>query len=384
MAARYWIGGGTNSNWNASPTTNWSATSGGVVRVAAPTSADDVTFDGAGANGNTASIISATITCLSFTVTSGYTNTITHNAVLTVAGNVTLNTSYTIAGSSSMTISAASTITSGGKTWPNAITFSGSNTKTLVGDFIVTGTFTQSGTCVINKTTTETFTVGGLTLQTTSCSGTAKIIIKGGTIAASSSFPISNDIDLDGNITISAATFRVNGGTITYVSGTITTTGSTLSLVNGITLNTNGMTWSDISLTGDLTLNSLLTVSGTLSIVAGTSNVFAGSSGFTVGTLSILHVDARTVSLKEGVTYTVTSSLSAYTSRNGASLLFTSAHASTKAILTLVNPSTCNCLANFTRIDASGGRTINTFNGTITDCLNIREFHDLQTYSSGT
>jgi hypothetical protein len=36
-------------------------------------------------------------------------------------------------------------------------------------------------------------------------------------------------------------------------------------------------------------------------------------------------------------------------------------------------------LSNFTRIDASNGRTIRSFNGTITDCLNIVGFTDIAT-----
>jgi hypothetical protein len=228
--------------------------------VAAPTVADDVTFDGAGTNGNTAAIISATISCLSFTVTSGYTNTITHNAVLTIAGNITLNTSYTIAGSSAITISASSTIVTGGKVWPNSVTLSN-------------------------------------------------------------------------------------------------TTGLTY------TINTN-------------TFNIL----GTLTIGTGAVTTFAGTAGFTVATLSCANTTATTINFKESITYTITASFSCSASRVGSIVLFTSSHASTRANLVMPNngSNTCNVLASFTRIDASGGRTINTFNGTLVDVVNIREFHDFQ------
>lgn len=38
MADRYWVGG--SGSWNATTTTNWSATSGGLGGASAPTSAD--------------------------------------------------------------------------------------------------------------------------------------------------------------------------------------------------------------------------------------------------------------------------------------------------------------------------------------------------------
>jgi len=42
MATRYWVGTGT---WDASSTSNWSASSGGATGVSVPTTADDVIFD---------------------------------------------------------------------------------------------------------------------------------------------------------------------------------------------------------------------------------------------------------------------------------------------------------------------------------------------------
>ena len=44
MADRYWVGG--SGTWDAATTTNWSETSGGAGGASAPTSADDVYFDG--------------------------------------------------------------------------------------------------------------------------------------------------------------------------------------------------------------------------------------------------------------------------------------------------------------------------------------------------
>lgn len=392
MAARFWVGGHpTNDNWNqaGSGTTNWSATSGGAGGASVPTSTDDVTFDGAG-GGNSTATISATITVLSFTVTGGYTSTITHNAVLTVAGNVTLNTSYTIAGSSGLTINATSTITSGGKTWPNAVTFSGALvTKTLVGNFTILGTLTCSGSSqTINKTTTETLTVGGLTVSENT-NGTIDLYLTGGTWShtAVSNKKLGVNLFIQGNVTL-GATVVYGTNTLTYVSGTVdaTTNSSTLYVYESCTLDTNGINWNNITLSnqasgGTVTLNSNLSISNTLELL--TNNyTFAGSYGLSCGVFSCTSTSAVTLTLKEAITYTVTSALTANTTRNGSSLLFTSSHASTKAILTLQNGATCNCLADFGRIDASNGRPIRTFNGTVTDCINVQEFHDLKTITS--
>lgn len=51
MATRYWVGG--NGTWDASTTTNWSATSGGAGGASAPTSTDDVVFDTGSGGGAT-------------------------------------------------------------------------------------------------------------------------------------------------------------------------------------------------------------------------------------------------------------------------------------------------------------------------------------------
>lgn len=518
MAARYWIGGGTNSNWNASPTTNWAATSGGAVRVAIPTSADDVFFDGAGASGNTNSTISATITCKSLTITAGYTATMTHNAVLTVAGNWNYSNTYTIAGSSGLTQSAAGTITSG-QTWPNALTFSSTATRTLVNNLVVTGLVTGGGGFTLNKTTSEILKCnGGFTSSGgISFAGTSKIVFGGGTCSSTTRFDISCDIDgtcTIGNLAIGTSTFTYISGTITitggttltiggsgsstgvlnvssvtwnnvtfsssgtttwtltsdlninglltigtqyavnkttsekitvaggltnsgvlgsiggtaeiimtggtwtgsttsgvfspltfngnvtlsancvfgnntikYLSGTITTTGNTLGIANGsTTFDTNGITWNNITLSNTsaytYTINSTLTINGVLTLGTGATTIFAGTAGFTCATLSQIGTGATTITLKESVTYTVTSAITCNTTRVGSILTFTSAHASTKAILTLNNGATCAVLANFTRIDASGGRPIRSFNGTITDCNNIISITDLP--STGT
>jgi len=290
-ASRYWVGGGASANWSATSNTNWGSTSGGSNNASVPTSTDDVTFDGAGTNGNTNSTISADITILSLNITSGYTSTMTHNAVLTIAGNWTFGTSYTIAGTSGVTISATSTITSGGKTWPLDVTFAGgSTTKTIVGDFAINGSLIIIANNTINKTTSEKINVyGGFIVNSAILTGsTIDIYLRGGTWSGSGNINII--LFLNGNITISGSvSFAI--GTLNYSSGTITTTGSTLTIQGtATTLNTNGVTWNNIisnvtaktiTLSSNLLINGLLTISGTTTLNKTTSETFTIGGGLT-------------------------------------------------------------------------------------------------------
>ena len=59
MADRYWVGG--SGTWDSSSTTNWSTTSGGAGGASAPTSADNVFFDGNSGSGTIT--VSANVSC---------------------------------------------------------------------------------------------------------------------------------------------------------------------------------------------------------------------------------------------------------------------------------------------------------------------------------
>lgn len=379
MATRFWVGGGSSANWSAITPTNWSATSGGANNASVPGASDDVTFDGAG-TGNSNSTISASVTILSLNITSGYTATMTHNigTVLTIAGNWTRGANYTIAGAGSITISAASTITSNGKTWPNAVTFSGANTKTLADASVFTGNLIILGATVLNGFTLQ---VGGLAMSL-ALSGTTVLTISGGTWSGVQA--LSLNTNLAGNVTISG-TVTYHTGTLSYVSGTITTTGSTLVTSLATTFNTAGMTWNNIniaSISGNITINSLLSITGTFTLPTTNSMSFLGTAGWTAATATSASISATVITFKNGNTYTVTNALNWFGGRIGAAPTFTSDHATLRAILTLQQGATNNLLMNFTRIDASAGRTIRTFNGVVTDSPNVQSFSDLLTTSS--
>ena len=377
MASRYWVGGGSTQNWAATGNTNWSATSGGANNASVPTSLDDVIFDVN--SGALPSTIGANITVLSLTITSGYTGTMTHTGTVTVAGSITFGANYTIAGAAGITSSGTGSITSNGKVFPNSVSFLGAVTRTIVGTWSILGSLNMGAASTMNGS--DVIIGNGVTVAST-WSGTSNVYLTGGTWSGGGQVQLTS-FNIQGNVTL-GATVTIGGACIlNYVSGTVTTTGSTLFLGLGSTptLNTAGIVWNNITLNGTntVTLTSALTATGTLATTTGaTSNTFAGAFGFTVGTLNILSVDARILTLANGVTYVVTTSLNAADSRTGSKFLFTSDHATIKAILYIGLSASCNTNASFTRIDASKGRTIASFNGVITDCTNIISYSDVK------
>jgi len=118
MANRYWVGGGSSANWDATGNTNWGSASNTRDNASVPTAADDVIFDNS-ANGNSPCTINGTPVCRSITTTA-YTNTITHSAAVTLSigdgtagsGNVALafgTFTYTLGNAATSAISFIST-----------------------------------------------------------------------------------------------------------------------------------------------------------------------------------------------------------------------------------------------------------------------------------
>lgn len=400
-ASRYWQKQNASFNWNATGPTNWGSSSGVSDGASVPTSVDDVIFDGVGANGNINSTISANITILSLTFTSGYTATVTENAtiVLTVAGNFTDNTahSWTInsTATGALTISAASTITSNGKIFPGSATFSGGNTKVFIGDWTINGLFTSNpGTQTLNKTTNEVFYCNGYFNSNSTTTGTITIRIIGGNISTQFNTPIItvNEIILDGNITFGGVhyTYTWSVPNFKYVSGTISNANLvTLSPTSSVTYNwdLNPIIFGVINFSNTQNFNLIsklnaTTISGSLNIIL----TFSGNFGFECSNFNFIIVNGNNITLKEGITYLVNSSfqLYAYGNYTTTTSALISSSLTNRAFLILKNGATNISNARFTRINATGGRTINTWNSTVTDCLNVRSFTDLQTVATST
>lgn len=184
------------------------------------------------------------------------------------------------------------------------------------------------------------------------------------TINHSQQLTVSGNITLGANYTITGSGLLVIGA-----SSVITTNGKVWP--NSVTLtSTTGQTYS---------LADTFNILGTLTVGTGAVTTFTGNAGFTCGTLLNQSTSSTTVNLKDGLTYTIQNSLNCYTTRVGSALLFTSSDPSNRSFVTLNFGATCQCLANFTRIDATGGRPIRTFNGVVVDSPGVISFFDLRT-----
>jgi len=373
VATRFWRGT-TSANW--SDTNNWAATSGGATPATVPTSADTVTLDSAG--NNPCTINGTTNNCLSFTLSTGYTSIVTNNCTsLTIAGNVSIATGATLTQTAgTWIINATCAFTSNGLTIPYPITLNAFTMTLTGGNLTLSGGFTSGGNCNL---TSNTLNIAGSTLTVTNSIGGSSNIVFGttGSPTWTGAGIISNanlTINTSGTLTISGT---VNyQGTLTYTAGTVVTTGSTLTLPSTCTLNTAGISWNNVSITGNgatYTINSLLTVTGTLLFSTGSYTV-TGSSTFTTAILTWMPNTVRTLSLKSTTTYTVTTQIN-LVPMFGSAATVQSITATSAALLNYSGArSGQNILyTSFTDINASGGNTLFDYvGGTLTRTTNIQ------------
>lgn len=381
MASRYWVGPHLGT-WATAA--NWSATSGGAGGAGIPTSTDDVIFDNNSGTGT--SRIGSAIAILSLTITSGYTGTIDHSAVVTLTGNVTLGANYTIIGAAGMVFNGSGTYTSNGKAWPNTLTFqTASSVKTFADDWSIGGAMTNSANGSVTYNGGTVTLLNSLSVSNTADAmlGTTVFVLKGGTLGGNGA--IRCRLDLDGNIAIGGSSLDLNTGAIlNYVSGTVTHSG-TIILNNAVTLNTGPVIFDNIQIASSagasITLNSNF-IATNVSLTSAFFVSFLGTAGFTFNNLSSPGiVSAVALTLTAGNNYRVKNSLDLSYSRRGSKMIVTSSHATNKVSFVIDNGATMALLADLTRIDASGGRTLNSFAGTITDCINCQSFTDLLTIS---
>jgi len=291
--------GGVNNNW--STIGNWSQ---GTV----PTASDGYVtrFDATSPN----CIIDASSVCNSINFT-GYTNTITFNGHLTVSGDITLENTMTIAGIYNLYVNNTATLTSDGKSFPNGFNFIATKTYTLADDWNV-GRLTLA----VNSPT-----INGNTITTVDCitntygtvaQGTTTIIISGSWTCSTASY-IKNNVTFNsaGTITISGNIYY-NTGILTYTAGTIDWTGGTLN-VGTCTLNLGGQTLNNFNIrdaSAVVTLASGFTVGGTFTNTATTGahqSILSSSSPtqravILSGTATLNYLDATDIDSSGGLT----------------------------------------------------------------------------------
>jgi hypothetical protein len=318
MADRYWVAGGT-GNYNS--TTNWSATSGGASGASVPVAADNVFFNALSGVGT--ATINVASSCRDLNLT-GFIGTIVFNSNLALngtvfnlgAGGYTISTPSTFG----LAFNTSLTITSNGTTWTGIISV-GAVTITLADNLTISGSwnYTSTGTSTVNGNTL--FISGNLTSTNTAiCVGTTAIVFNGtGTWSHTSTGVLRNNVTINTAGTLTLGTdVRYNTGTLTYTAGTVVTTGNTLFIAANTTLNTNGISWNNISTTATvtITLGSNLTLTGTLTVgtpavmtlsfVLGGFNIISSSANLSVSNSNTFNVPQNltfnNVTIDNGVT----------------------------------------------------------------------------------
>jgi hypothetical protein len=309
----------TGGNWNA--TTAWV---GGVV----PTVADDViaTVLSGPLSLNVSTAVAKSVNFTNYVNTLSLT---TVNGALNIAGNLTLSAGMTITGTAgTFAFTTNATWTSNGKTWTgNYIVNTASLTITLADNAIIGGNTTHSSGGGVHTFNGSTISFNG---NITASSGrvfagtTTYRFTTATTQAITGTFQSDVVIIATGTVTLTNLIFTpATNKTITYTSGIIPPGTGALALAAtgalSVTLNTSGMSWNNISNTGNssIVLLSALNVSNTSTLnnnptfvgafPLNTFNLIIGSSG------GIL-----TMSNDINVTGTLSSGLATGTTFNGA------------------------------------------------------------------
>jgi len=194
------------------------------------------------------------------------------------------------------------------------------------GDVDLKDDTTIDGDLVTENTTTfktsDIYIAGDLTVGimggTGSFAGNRTIIMEGSgtwTARSLSSVDCNLTFDATGETIVVSGVVCFGTKTLTYTAGTITTTSSRLSIQSSCTLDTDGVSWNDISLisASTVTLSSDLTCTGKLSISTQGTTEFAGAFDIDCGTLYMAPDGAigaaSVLSLVAGQTLTVSTAM---------------------------------------------------------------------------
>ena len=318
MATYYWRGGA--GTWDATSTTNWSTTSGGLGGAGPPTSTDNVIFDSLSNTIAYVVTVGTTAVCNDVTIAGPLSGNVTFSfsatSVIQFYGSWTnAATGITITPTAGCQIQARATAT--GKTvTTNSVSF-GTLTWSFSGvggGWTLGSAFSHSGTL---SSTGGDFNTGNFALTTGSLSSTGVItrsITLGSsavTCAASTPVNIANATGLTFNagtstITCNVASPTFNGSGLTYYNVSFTSNGANAStIINGNNTFNNLSQTSPAGGRRTITLGANQIIAGTLTLgVANAYNqriqVVSGGAGnpvtLTVATIATLSdVDFRDI-----------------------------------------------------------------------------------------
>lgn len=304
---RYWRGG--TGTWDATTTTNWSASSGGAGGASVPTSADTVIFDSASnATAYTVTLTATQLRCASLSVSGPASGNVTFagTAPLSVTQSLTMASSgitrtytggLTFAGigtgktiSCGQTLASTITINGIGASWALSAAFTTSSSTTLTN-----GSFDTAGFALSTSTLS---TSGGVTGNPVTLSLGASTITSS-TAGGGIDFTAATSTYQPTNLTFNAGTSTINingNGNVFYHGGKTfynvalndSTAGNATPLNQSIFTPTfNNLTIATASLTGFKTANlsSNLIINGTFTVNASSNalrRLFLGSD--TLGT----------------------------------------------------------------------------------------------------
>lgn len=275
-------------------TTNYNGSGAQAVRGV---NYNNLTFSGAGAKTLQAAAtigIAGTFTRGTMTVTPGATNTVTFNGgvqtmtgaatsftnlvfsntSLTAPADFTVGTTLTVNTGATLNMTSSTLTVSGNYTGAGALTFS-SGVFNLAGAYSNSGAFT-CGTGTVNYNGSAAQTVRGLNYYHLTFSNTGSKVLQ-----ASSTVQISGDFTR-GTMTASAGT----ANTVIF-NGTIQNmTGSALTFTNLTVNNTSLTIASSITVGTTLTLTAGTIITGSNSVIMPASSTVSRTSGFVVGNLT--------------------------------------------------------------------------------------------------
>lgn len=271
MADRYWVGG--TGVWDATTTTNWSATSGGAGGASAPTSADNVFFDAASnataytVTLGSAAVFTASVSGTTLTVTAVTSGTLAVGQTLSSLSLLLPGTTISALGTGTGGVgtytlsSTQATITSTGFSSNNAscadmtvgAPTTGNVTISNIGGFTVYGSFTLAATgitwsssnfCIFASTTTgKTITTNGINLSSTNIAlkGVGGGWSLGSALTTSSGFYPFNGAFSTANFNITASLIQSNSGSTRSINlgSSVLTLSSATPVINVST----GLTW---------------------------------------------------------------------------------------------------------------------------------------------
>ena len=308
MADRSWVGG--TGTWDATTTTNWSATSGGAGGASAPTTADNVFFNSASNATLYTVTVTGTASCADMTMAGPASGNVTWagNGTMNVAGSMTVAaTGVTRTSFGNINFTATTT----GKTLTVGISLSGVAFNGAGGGWTLGSAF-NVGVITMFLGTLNTSAVGNYSITcsgiTASGLGAASLVLNASTV----------NITGNGNIILS-------GGGLTFNAGT--------SQINitfaGITLTSKGLTFYNVAFTG-----------------AGSTTVTNTISG--VNTFNNLAFTGPTLATAQIVLFSANQTINGTLSGSGASeirrISYRSDVIGTARTLTLANPATLtNC-----------------------------------------